>query len=89
MILDCCHAGGLDDIAGFEMAKAPLPPEAQRMFAKGGGRIMIGSSSPEEESFTGEPYSAFTHALMQGFCGQGMVKQDGAAHQAYRIIFCI
>lgn len=75
--LDCCHAGGLSDVSGFQVAKAPLPPEAQRMFAKGGGRIMIGSSKPDELSYAGEPYSAFTYALIKGLCGAGAAKQDG------------
>jgi hypothetical protein len=77
VVLDCCHAGGLSDLGGFQIAKAPLPPEAQRMFAKGGGRMMIGSSLPNELSYAGEPYSAFTHALIKGMCGVGAVKQDG------------
>ena len=77
VVLDCCHAGGLSDLSDFQATKAPLPPEAQRMFAKGGGRIMIGSSHLEELSYAGEPYSAFTYALMKGLCGQGAVKQDG------------
>jgi hypothetical protein len=77
VVLDCCHAGGLSDLSGFEITKAPLPPEAQRMFAKGGGRIMIGSSQPSEVSYAGEPYSMFTFALLKGLCGAGAVKQDG------------
>jgi hypothetical protein len=77
VILDCCHAGGLSDVSGFQVAKAPLPPEAQRMFARGGGRMMIGSSKPDELSYAGEPYSAFTYALLKGLCGAGAVKQDG------------
>jgi hypothetical protein len=77
VVLDCCHAGGLSDLSGFEVTKAPLPPEAQRMFAKGGGRIMIGSSQPNEVSYAGEPYSMFTYALLKGLCGAGAVRQDG------------
>lgn len=77
VILDCCHAGGLSDISAFEATKAPLPPEAQRMFAKGGGRIMIGSSRLDELSYAGKPYSAFTYALMKGLCGEGATQQDG------------
>jgi hypothetical protein len=77
VVLDCCHAGGLSDISGFQIAKAPLPPEAQRMFARGGGRMLIGSSKPDELSYAGEPYSAFTYALIKGLCGTGAVKQDG------------
>ncbi len=76
VVLDCCHAGGLSDLSGFQIAKAPLPPEAQTMFAGGGGRIMIGSSQPDELSYAGEPYSAFTYALIKGLCGAGAVKQD-------------
>ncbi|NET36928.1 MAG: caspase family protein [Cyanothece sp. SIO1E1] len=77
VILDCCHAGGVVDLSEFEMTKSSLPPEAVRMFSRGGGRIIIGSSMPDEVSLTGNPYSAFTHALLQGLCGKGAVKQDG------------
>ena len=77
LLLDCCHAGGLTDISEFELKKSPLPPEAERMFAKGGGRMIIGSSSPDELSYAGKPYSAFTTALIEGFCGKGASKQDG------------
>lgn len=77
VLLDCCHAGGLGDLAGLEITKAPLPPEAQRMFAKGGGRILIGSSHANELSYAGRPYSAFTYALIQGLCGVGAAQQDG------------
>lgn len=77
VLLDCCHAGGLSDVSAFQSSKAPLPPEAKRMFSKGGGRMMIGSSLPDELSYAGEPYSAFTFALMKGLCGEGAVNQDG------------
>ena len=77
LLLDCCHAGGLTDLSGFQVEKAPLPPEAQRMFAKGGGRMMIGSSRPNEKSLAGQPYSAFTYALLKGLCGKGTSKEDG------------
>jgi len=77
VLLDCCHAGGVTDLSGMKIAKAPLPPEATQMFASGGGRIMIGSSQSSELSYAGDPYSAFTYALMKGLCGQGAVKQDG------------
>ena len=77
VLLDCCHAGGVTDLSGMKIAKAPLPPEATQVFASGGGRIMIGSSQSNELSYAGDPYSAFTYALMKGLCGQGAVKQDG------------
>jgi len=77
VLFDCCHAGGLSDLEGFQIAKAPLPPEATKMFANGGGRIMIGSSQPDELSFAAKPYSVFTYALIKGLCGEGAVKQDG------------
>ena len=38
---------------------------------------MIGSSHANELSYAGKPYSAFTHALLRGMCGQGASKQDG------------
>ena len=77
VLLDCCHAGGLSDLDGFQVAKAPLPPEATKLFAKGGGKMIIGSSMPDELSFAAKPYSVFTYALIKGLCGEGAVKKDG------------
>jgi len=82
LLLDCCHAGGLTDLSGFQVEKAPLPPEARRMFAKGRGRMIIGSSLSDELSYTGKPYSAFTTALIEGLCGQGITKEDGYVRAA-------
>ncbi|MEL7495854.1 MAG: caspase family protein, partial [Cyanobacteria bacterium J06554_11] len=70
-------AGGLSDFSDFQVAKSPLPPEAQKIFSKGDGRIIIGSSKADELSYGGKPYSAFTHALLQGFHGEGVSKKDG------------
>lgn len=79
LLLDCCHAGGLSDLKapGLKFAKAPLPAEAQSLFAQGRGRVVIASSTAEEVSWGGKPYSAFTLALIEAFCGLGASKQDG------------
>lgn len=81
LLLDCCHAGGVaDDRAkapGLTLTKEPLPPEAQTLFAQGGGRILIASSRAGELSFAGKPYSLFTRALIECFSGQGVAKNDG------------
>ncbi len=77
VLLDCCHAGGLSNLDGFQVTKSPLPPEATKLFAKGGGKMIIGSSMPDELSFAAKPYSVFTYALIKGFCGEGAVKKDG------------
>lgn len=82
LLLDCCHAGGLTNLSELQVEKAPLPPEARRMFSKGGGRIMLGSSLPREFSYTGKPYSAFTTALIECLCGKGVSKQDGYVRAA-------
>jgi hypothetical protein len=79
MLLDCCHAGGLEDAKtpGADFAKAPLPPEALELLQKGYGKVLIASSQGNELSYAGRPYSAFTHALIEAFCGVGVAKQDG------------
>jgi|GEM_PF-3097244 len=88
ILLDCCHAGGIgitksvdnetlmspDDV---EMTKAPLPPEATQLFAKGSGRFLIASSKAKELSYAGKPYSAFTAALIEALCGKDVQNQDG------------
>jgi len=79
VLLDCCHAGGLSDLEnlGLEVAKSPLPPEAQALFAKGQGHVIIASSKNGEISLAGRPYSAFTAALIEVLCGKGVAKADG------------
>jgi hypothetical protein len=79
LLLDCCHAGGLDDVKapGVEFIKAPLPPEATALLAQGRGRVAIASSRANELSFAGTPYSAFTLALLEALCGAGASEQDG------------
>lgn len=75
MLLDCCHAGGVGEAeAGLSLVKAPLPPEALALLAEGRGRVLIASSRGEELSFAGRPYSAFTLALIEALCGQGVAR---------------
>lgn len=79
VLLDCCHAGGLSkpEPAGLQMTKSPLPPEAAGLLAEGRGRVLIASSQQDEYSFAGQPYSAFTLALIEALCGDGAAAQDG------------
>ncbi|MEC4881983.1 MAG: caspase family protein [Scytonema sp. PMC 1070.18] len=76
VLLDCCHAGGMSNIP-MPLAKSPLPLEAQQMLSQGRGRAIIASSQGNELSYAGRPYSAFTAALLEAFCGQGVSQQDG------------
>jgi hypothetical protein len=79
VLLDCCHAGGVGEAKapGLQLAKSPLPPEAQDLLAEGRGRVLVASSQEDELSFAGKPYSAFTLALTEALCGVGVAKQDG------------
>ena len=79
VLLDCCHAGGLDNTEelGLEVEKSPLPPEAQALFAQGKGRVLIASSMKEEKSYAGRPYSAFTLAVIEALAGKGVAEKDG------------
>jgi hypothetical protein len=79
LLLDCCHAGGVGEekAPGLALSKAPLPPEAQSVFAKGAGRALIASSTADELSYAGRPYSAFTLALVEALAGQGVSRRDG------------
>jgi hypothetical protein len=85
LLLDCCHAGGLDPTkgpAGMNMTKVPLPPEATTLLAQGSGRAVIASSQADELSYAGKPYSAFTLALIEALAGQGVSQQDGTVRLA-------
>ena len=79
LLLDCCHAGGLDDIKapGATLDKAPIPGEVVTLLGEGSGRAIIASSRANELSYAGEPYSAFTLALIEALCGEGAARQDG------------
>lgn len=79
VLLDCCHAGGITELKSGEkkLTTTPLPLEARTLLAEGRGRVVIASSQEHEFSFAGRPYSAFTLALMEAFCGIGTAKQDG------------
>jgi hypothetical protein len=79
LLLDCCHAGGLDGAktAGLELTKAPLPPQTEALFAQGSGRVAIASCRADELSFAGKPYSAFTLALIEALGGSGASRKDG------------
>lgn len=84
LLLDCCHAGGLDDIKapGLTLSKAPLPPEATAVLAQGRGQVTIASSRADELSYAGKPCSAFTLALLEALCGDGASQQDGKVRVA-------
>ncbi len=82
LLLDCCHAGGLDFPKGVEAVKSPLPPEALEVLRHGKGRVIIASCKDNELSYGGKPYSAFTQALIEAFSGYGAQKHDGFVRAA-------
>jgi hypothetical protein len=87
VLLDCCHAGGFGGAQALPegaksakrpvVEKAPLPPEASKVFGTKKGRVLIASSTGNELSYAGEPYSVFTTALIAALCGEGAAKDDG------------
>ena len=80
VLLDCCHAGGqaeAKDLLGAH--KSPMPPSLADEFSKSSGRVIIASSRKNEVSYTGNPYSEFTIALLEGLAGYGAFEQDGYA----------
>jgi len=77
LLLDCCHAGGFTQTPPLPMQKSPLPPEVLTLLAEGRGRVLIASSQENELSFAGNPYSAFTLALIEALCGAGVAQADG------------
>ncbi|MBX3052264.1 MAG: caspase family protein [Caldilineaceae bacterium] len=89
LLLDCCHAGGLDPskAPGATLAKAPLPPEATAVLAAGKGQVIIASSRADELSYAGKPCSAFTLALLEALCGDGASQQDGKVRVADLAIY--
>jgi uncharacterized caspase-like protein len=84
LLLDCCHAGGLDHVKapGLTLTKAPIPLAAAEKFGEGSGRVVIASSRADEVSFAGKPYSAFTLALIESLTGEGVAEKDGLVRVA-------
>ena len=79
VLLDCCHAGGIiqPKAGGLPLYKSPLPVEALRRMDAGSGKVIIASSTEGEFSYTAQPYSFFTQALLEALTGQGASRQDG------------
>jgi hypothetical protein len=87
VLLDCCHAGGFSGAQvlppgakssqKMSVKAVPMPAEARKMFSQKEGRVLIASSTESELSYAGEPYSAFTTALIAALCGEGAAKKDG------------
>ncbi len=81
VLLDCCHAGGLDvaqtKSLGATLVKSSMPPESTELLAEGNGYVFIGSSRADELSYAGRPYSVFTYALLEALGGKGVANKDG------------
>lgn len=77
VLLDCCHAGGQAEAKRF--IKSPMPVGAMEELGRSRGRVIIASSRKDELSWTGEPHSQFTQALLEGLAGYGAFERDGLA----------
>ncbi len=92
VLLDCCHAGGLDAAEtksiGVKMVKSSMLPESAELLAEGSGYIFIGSSREDELSYAGKPYSVFTYALLEALAGKGVAQKDGKVRVADISSYC-
>jgi hypothetical protein len=79
VLLDCCHAGGMADAKGLPLAKSPAPIDLATTLSAGSGRVILASSRKDELSYAGQPYSAFTGALIEALAGYGAFENDGYA----------
>lgn len=81
ILLDCCHAGGIAQpkAPGMIFSKSPLPLQTETILAEGSGRVILASSRADEKSYTGNPYSHFTLALLEALAGAGASEKDGYA----------
>ena len=77
VFLDCCHAGGQAEAKGMPGSKSPVPKSLVSDFGKSSGRVLIASSRKNELSWTGQPYSVFTGALLEALAGYGASENDG------------
>lgn len=80
VVLDCCHAGAQGEAKSpIQQSPIPLSESSIQALSQGSGRIILASSRRDEKSWTGNPYSIFTTALLEGLLGQGASEQDGFA----------
>lgn len=77
LVLDCCHAGGIELPKAKGPAYKELSPQVQTILASKQGRAVLASSTGVELSWTGKPYCAFTHSLLEALCGEGNPRRDG------------
>ncbi|MBZ5494585.1 MAG: caspase family protein [Acidobacteriia bacterium] len=77
LVLDCCHAGGIELPLAKGSAYKELSPQVRTILASKKGRAVLASSTGAELSWTGKPYSAFTHSLLEALCGEGNPRRDG------------
>jgi Caspase domain len=77
VLLDCCHAGGQAEAKA--LPQSPLPPSVINELGSSSGRVVIASSRKDEVSYTGQPYSVFTVALLEALAGYGTFERDGFA----------
>jgi hypothetical protein len=79
VLLDCCHAGGQAEAKELLAVKSPLPASFTTELGASSGRVVIASSRKDEVSWTGNPYSIFTAALLEALAGYGSLEGDGYA----------
>ncbi len=77
VLLDCCHAGGQAEAKEFK--QTPMPVDVVSELGGSSGRVVIASSRKNEVSWTGNPYSQFTMAVVEALAGHGSFEQDGYA----------
>jgi hypothetical protein len=77
LVLDCCHAGGIELPRTKGATFKELPPQVDTVLASKQGRVVLASSKGAELSLTGTPYSAFTHSFLEALCGKGNPRRDG------------
>lgn len=83
VIFDCCHAGGLGQIKGFNRVtfEKGLPDYYYQALQVGRGRVIMASSRDTEHShiFSGDRNSLFTKYLLAGLRG-GVLSDNGLVH---------
>jgi len=79
VLLDCCHSGGMAEAKEKRLVKSPAPTGLFDALSTGAGRVVIASSRKDEVSYTGDPYSLFTGALLEALAGYGAFENDGYA----------
>jgi hypothetical protein len=75
VLLDCCHASGVGNVAGSRSA-IPFNENAFADFKKSKNKVIITACKSNQVSYLSRPVSLFTYAVIEGLGGKFLTDTD-------------